>query len=271
MFVLSSHIVHGSQSLYRALMMLAVISALVVVTASSDNQEATGTDHTNLSEDHELITEFDIWPVEASIGDVFFIPVPDQCDLDDQEYYILDAYAKDNPSLCDIAWWVEAAREAEAEYWNTGVLPEVLTEEFIIWHQIDPDIDSVDDLEEEDKEIVQYFKSPITGEYPYCKKHEFSPGNFYLKVLSDEEIMAIAAIDPRIAYISSGEECSISRWHSQDDIPDVETLATPPIYIRVYGNDQVLVTTLFYSRFSPEDFDRYPLMFKQGSSETDVE
>lgn len=85
----------------------------------------------------------------------------------------------------------------------------------------------------------EMLRSPITGRFPSLNAMEFSAGDFYVKVLEGEELDRFAGFFPDIKNLLAGQGRNPNDGSS-------EKLFTPVFYIRVYGETEVIMTTLRY-------------------------
>jgi hypothetical protein len=174
------------------------------------------------------------YPVEWSYRDITFVEAyPDPATLSDAEKYMLRGCSDAAGEPNGWPWLTLVMYYARLYYSRFGALPEQLT----------PDVcaaaygKSVDQLPPGD---LEWLVSPLTGDYPYLSAESFSPGNVYLRILTDDEMMHFASLAEwyRTAWyegyiISGGEK------HEVTYIP-------PVFYIRVYGTMGVIHNALTY-------------------------
>jgi len=169
-----------------------------------------------------------------SFGDVTFVDqYPDPATLTDIEAYMVNGCMQDETQAALDSWWRIVMRYVEPYYEQYGVIPTQLTPEVM------------GDTNPDDFEKVV---SPITGDYPRLDCTAFSPGNMYVKVLTEAEMQQIAAVS-KTAY---------AFWYEGQAQypPDFKThsvrLNGPVYYVRIYGYNDVIFNTLTYS-FVTED------------------
>lgn len=163
---------------------------------------------------------------ELSINDLTFMPeeqCPDFEALTQLEQYMLFGVQSsdlnpDNelpPYKTTIIGWV-------AKYYNTyGVVPEQLTPEVIR---------SIPGKEGMKDEWLEVERNPLTGDWPLLKAAGHSPGNFYIRVLTEEEIDYF--VEHGYGYLRNP--------------PNGENRSTPVFYVRMYGYNGVLSNALAF-------------------------
>lgn len=167
---------------------------------------------------------------ECSIGDITFTrPYPDPSTLSNEELYILSGSTDSALGHPLRPWRKEVRRLVQALHVNLGYVPGQLTKELV--ESVVCENSQVDDL------WVEQFKSPLTGEFPKLNASEFSPGDLYIRALSEQEKQHIASFieDYRsIWYDGVWFNPAEETWEKAELSGDV-------YYVRIYGWDGVLV------------------------------
>jgi hypothetical protein len=171
-------------------------------------------------------------PAELSRGDMTFMPLDEYPDFENltqlEKYMVFGVKSSDlrsdaglPPYLTTIFTWVTKFYDAH------GYIPEQL------------DLDTVRMIPGKintPEEWLEVEKNPLTGEWPRLLEKELSPGNFYFKVLSAEDIDYFAENGYTfIKYPSNGEA----------------VMQTPVFYVRMYGHEGVLENGFkFYATYN---------------------
>jgi hypothetical protein len=167
---------------------------------------------------------------ECSIGDITFTrSFPDPSTLSSEELYILSGSTGSALGHPLKPWRKDVSRLVQALHVNLGYIPDQLTEELV--RSVVCESSQVDDL------WVEQFKSPLTGEFPRLDASEFSPGDLYIRALSEQEKQHIASfID---IYYSFWYD---SAWFNpEEDMWEKAELSGDVYYVRIYGWNDVLI------------------------------
>ena len=175
-------------------------------------------------------------PLTGTYGDLTF----GSCqltvsDLSPAELYILhgasgSSYGTGN-CLCE--WYHDIFMISNAIRSQTGSLPEQLNVEVIsLATGPDPNTNKFDHL-----------KSPITNEFPRLDAVTFSPGQVYMRVLTESEMYEFASMVPEYQQIwFDGEVIDPDTC----EVIEYVKLISPVYYMRVYGEQGILIETFQY-------------------------
>jgi len=174
---------------------------------------------------------------EYDVNDLYFVkPLPDPDTLSNAEKYILAGLTQDGPGNMRRPYYTEICEAVFGYYLKTGeILPAVSAEMHAELICGGPDKLTA--------EMLEPMKSPITGEFPRLDATAFSPGDFYIRPLSKEEV----------AYIASKSDSLKALWFDgvlEDPIDgndqQVRLIGDTILYVRVYGENEVILTKLYY-------------------------
>jgi hypothetical protein len=173
---------------------------------------------------------------EYDINDLYFIrPLPDQSLLTETEKYMLAGLAPQGPQTLQRSWISEIFRMVDGYYGRYGVIPGVFSPEIVRANALEPE-----GILEEHLEI---FRNPITGEYPRLDAIDFSPGDVFIRALSEDEKAYLASIDPIFkGHWYEGVGTNLATGEKQR----IEMLSSAVFYMRVYGYSEIIHTGLFY-------------------------
>lgn len=176
-------------------------------------------------------------PVEWEINDLDFVqtyPAPET--LTTTEKYMIKGCPAGPEGKPLAPWYSVVKTEAQRFYYKFGYIPEQLT----------PDVLSAAWGLPEDEIypwVMEQVISPITGDYPYLNHKHFSPGNLYIRPLTEEEKR----------HIASFSSSNYSLWFEGLDSPSpremkagnrervpVEVMGV--FYLRLYGYNDVITT-----------------------------
>lgn len=176
---------------------------------------------------------------DLDFGAVTFVDLPTRESLTDTERYML-AGCQSSPSGDPLDIWYFVVWGLVSRYWQvTHTLPESITPEVL-------KVCYGEDIFEQAPTWLEEIKNPITGEYPRITADEFSPGDLFVHVLTPLEINNFASKVP--AYNKIWVD-NIGK-HNGEEI-EVE-MATPIMYIRVYGETQVIENHIIFSTVPAE-------------------
>jgi len=185
-------------------------------------------------------------PPEWGIGDLTFTrPYPDPAGLTAQERYIV-AGARGYGPLGErlLPWYNDVWAAVSAIYERDGSMPGMLTEELVRSVAKNP--------ENVSQAWVDHFRSPLTNEFPRLDAAAFSPGDVYIRTLTEAEKSHFASLLGEYDHnFNRGEMLNTitGEWVRAH-------LAGEVYYVRVYGLTGVLHNNLHYSIFPDEPF--YP-------------
>ncbi len=178
---------------------------------------------------------------DQSIGDViFYTPYPSE--LSDAEKYIV-AGTVDSPQGDGGMgpWWFNVVSIAIAYYNKNGELPQEINEDVlksVAWQPAAMNMGA-----------MQWYKSPVSEQFPKLDATEFSAGDMYIKVLSEAELDTLSQTDLYLDAIHNRGK-SYGSVDSSDE--EVALLTSPILYVRVYGEQEVIMSRLFWT-FRNED------------------
>jgi hypothetical protein len=129
---------------------------------------------------------------EWGINDITFTqPYPDPSSLTPAERYIVagaTSTATDRPLSKRLhPWWRDVCAVA-MNYYQEGRLPAQLNEQMVRATAADPDGVS--------QAWVDLHRSPLTGEFPRLDAREFSPGDVYMRILTEDEVQHFLGLLP---------------------------------------------------------------------------
>jgi len=178
------------------------------------------------------------YPPEWSLGDIVFSPAymkPAPEELTKIEKYIVAGTlsSANSPDVGHKPWRTELVLMTSRFYVEFGYIPEELSGNAIRM------IPGYEDMTDED---LALYKNPITGEWPTLNATSQAPGDAYIRPLTMSEKAHFAELNPtwnerwfeRILY-DPARGC----------YRDIDYI-TPVYYVRIYGEEKVLVESLKY-------------------------
>jgi hypothetical protein len=174
---------------------------------------------------------------ELNYGDLTFTrpyPAPDSL-TNREKYYVFGTTSGPKGYPLD-AYYRDVMSRVYSLYNYTGSVPPVLTQAAIAASYGRP-------LEQMDNMYLEMLRSPFTGDYPVLNAASFSPGQFYVRVLTDDEIKHFCQYITPLKTLYYNNEI-------QDPIKgdwQPAKLLGPIMYVRVYGESQVIKATLYYA------------------------
>lgn len=180
--------------------------------------ESYGTDHYGCSPDE-------------SFDDIQFTrPLPDPASLDHAERYMLAGLNRYQGDYGRASWFDDIMRYVTAYYDQHQSVPPVLTEEVL--RSVCANADECTSAD------FDWYRSPIHGDWPRLDAREFSPGDLYVKVLSDSEIDRRCVNDKNLeALVKRGEATNPVTGESYS-----VHLWSPVMYVRMYGRNGVILS-----------------------------
>lgn len=170
------------------------------------------------------------FPSEWSIGELVFAgEFPSFDTLSPTEQKMLHG-AVDNQGRLRVFWRQEVLQFAIKYCALFGRLPEEISPE-VYWSTLPPE-----DYGKYGR-FLEVVASPITGRYPRLDAQTFSPGDLYMKVLSESEMR----------YIADREPGCQQAWFDKRIHGRPVELVCPPIYYRIYGEHGVIFDGITYS------------------------
>lgn len=175
---------------------------------------------------------------EWGINDISFTqPYPDPSSLTPAERYIVagaTSTATDRPLSKRLhPWWRDICAVAMNYYYQQGRLPTQLDEEMVRA--------TAADSEGVSQAWVDLHRSPITGEFPKLNARMFSPGDVYVRILTEDEIQHFLALLPPLERLYNQHEMLGPQgdWIKAHIVGDI-------YYVRVYGLHGVIWSNIQY-------------------------
>lgn len=158
---------------------------------------------------------------ELSIGDLTFMPEEDYPDYDNlsqlEKYMMFGVLTCDlGPELALPPYYTTITTWVFKYHAAFGTVPEQLTPEIIR---------SIPGCEGMQDDWLSVERNPLTGDWPRLREEEPSPGDFYMRVLTNDEINY---------FVSNGQQ------NLRHPSGGAATRTTPVLYVRMYGYDGVL-------------------------------
>lgn len=174
---------------------------------------------------------------EWSVGDIVFTqPYPDPDTLSDIEKYMLEGTQDSwEPGVGLGPWWQAVMNIVVAYDKAKGAIPDTLTADIVRAVSWQPD--SVD------ADTMALLSNPITNQVAWLRSAEYSPGDLYVKRLSDAEIQQVGEKDPLLRDDVQGSR----RDPVSGEVRMRLQLTSPVYYIRMYGRDGVILSRLYYT------------------------
>lgn len=183
---------------------------------------------------------------EDNINDLTFLGLderPQASQLTALENYMLAG--ADDPATSQMAllpWYLDVATAAGRIYDATGKLPAVLD---------DTALRSIPGWEQVGEEELALYRNPLTGNWPRLDAVEPSPGDLYLRPLTEVEKQWLASRHlayqkcwyEGLGFDSAAYESGLAY---EDCFTKSERLVGQVYYLRMYGWNQTLLTTLPY-------------------------
>lgn len=168
---------------------------------------------------------------DESFDDIQFTrPFPDPATLDHAERYMLAGLNNFQGEIGRASWYDDIMRYVTAYYDHHQSVPPVLTEEVIR--------SVCANAEECTSADFDWYRSPIHGGWPRLDAREFSPGDLYVKVLSESEIDRLCVNDKILeALVKRGEATNPGTG-----VTSSVHLWSPVIYVRMYGRNGVILS-----------------------------
>ncbi|MCH7472059.1 hypothetical protein IIA79_03800 [bacterium] len=224
--------------------LICISVVLIVVLAVADAGRSLAAGHP--ASGHEVADVFDsfynmdlIWPPpEWSTGDITFFlsdrPSPETL-TQEEKYIVAGVRTSSLPSGLGLApWYMGICSIAEKFYNAYGYLPEVLTSEVMR---------TIPRWEERSESWLDIFRSPLTGEWPALNAASHSPGDIYMRPLTQYEMRHFADLYPGYQHTwFESKRLDFSTGKYTQDIRPV----TDVFYVRVYGWNGTLVEHFSY-------------------------
>ena len=92
-------------------------------------------------------------------------------------------------------------------------------------------------------ERLERMKSPISGQYPRLDAREFSPGDFYIRPLTEDEKRHFASLSTEFEELWYE---GLLRNPVSGEVRAVDLIGNTVLYVRVYGEYNVIHTGLHF-------------------------
>jgi hypothetical protein len=171
-------------------------------------------------------------PAELSYDDITFMEESEYPDFDSlsqlEQYMLMGVTSSAQRADAGMLPWSDTIFHLALQYYRAhGEIPEALT----------PDvIRTIPGHHRFGDECFEVERNPLTGEYPRLKAAEHSPGDCYLRVLTEDEVDYF--VENGLSYLRPSPH-----GHELDEyIPSLGSSerVTPVCYMRMYGYDGVL-------------------------------
>jgi hypothetical protein len=173
---------------------------------------------------------------EYNINELYFVrPLPDPATLTETEKYVLAGLTQDGPGHLRQAYYLDVCDAALGYCLNTKSMPNEVSTEMLITLDAEPDCISPERLER--------MTSPISGQYPRLDAKDFSPGDFYIRPLTEDEKRHFASLSKEFEEL----------WYEgviknpvSGDVKAVDLIGNTVLYVCVYGENSVILTGLHF-------------------------
>lgn len=133
-------------------------------------------------------------------------------------------------------WFLHIYKIVKNYYEKTGLMPESISPQVIADSMGIP----VESLSQAQLDVA---RSPITGDYPTINSEDFSAGNLYIRLLTQEEKVFLAS---NLEYYRLTWFNLLQYEPSIDDYVPIRHLS-PIFYLRIYGEDHPLDSRIQYT------------------------
>lgn len=177
-------------------------------------------------------------PEGWDINELTFIKTGDYPTVDELTYLEIYMIAGVNWEKDGKTWgmspWSNHVFTAVNRFYDLyGYVPEVLDEEII---HMTPG------YEKATGDKLNEFRNPLTGEWPVLNAADFSPGDMYIRPLTEEEKIHFAALNS-----TYDDHWFKGHGYNMIEKRDVQyTMLSEPFYIRMYGLNDVILTYIQY-------------------------
>lgn len=171
---------------------------------------------------------------------VFTQPYPDPQTLTDIEKYMIEG-TKDSwtPGAGLGPWWQNVMNVVVSYDKKHNAIPDALTEE--VARDVSWQPSTVDDS------AMAMYANPITDQVARLKSKEFSPGDMYIRRLTDGDLARLAEKDSLMEDALAG----VVRHPVTKDVTQRIRLTSPVYYFRLYGRQGVILSRIYFT-FKPE-------------------
>lgn len=148
--------------------------------------------------------------------------------------------------VCGVVWEVDG-RQHGLNPWSTLIYQAVekFYEEFAYVPDIldEPTLRSIPGFEDIPAEKLAEYRNPLTGDWPRMDARAFSPGDCYIRPLTEDEMVHFAGLNETYRnHWYDGQAYSLTK----DEYVPVQLLSEP-FYVRIYGLSDVLLVQIQYS------------------------
>ena len=164
-------------------------------------------------------------------------------DLTDMERYMSAGLVKEDGSVI-FAWWLRMAIILEDYHDHFGTLPSVMDEQAIR---------SIPGRSRTKQQDIEWYRNPITGEWPEVANPDPGPGNIFFMPLSTPQKIYLTQFDPSwkrswFHDLEYSYELHQQGFSYEECFTKVEPITSEVWYFRMYGEDGILMTGTTYSR-----------------------
>jgi hypothetical protein len=162
---------------------------------------------------------------------------PSFSQLNNIEKYMVAGGIDPETGIAHTAWRKQMLTTAREYYLKFGEIPSELSVENLQALSGNPDIEQF---------YLSMCENPIQNRATKLQEQEFSPGDMYIKVLSKEEMIYLSYISPYFKKIFGlNIDANPEMGGEETVMPDING---PVLYYRVYGEQEVLMSGIFYYR-----------------------
>jgi hypothetical protein len=177
------------------------------------------------------------FPAELSLGDLTFSsPYPAPNTLSDREKYYLFGTVSGPQGYPLGAYYLDVMNVVYRYYNVTGHVPASLSSE-VIAAALGITQDTIDST------YLETLRSPMTGAYPALNAATFSPGQLYVRTLTADEIRHFSEFLPLLKSLYFNNEW----WDNRNKSWHPGKLIGPVMYVRVYGEHEVIYEQIYYA------------------------
>lgn len=176
----------------------------------------------------------------------FHSPYPKPDTMTDAEKYMVAGCVDSDYGGGLMPWYWDVLMMAEAIRGRSGLIPDELSFQMLQACAVRPN-----DFDQND---AARFRSPITGEFPKLNAVEFEPGQVYLRLLTEEEKGFFAS---RIKEFDQNWNEGVQEFYPTGEMLPIE-ITTGIYYMRIYGEHDVILSTILYNTKWLEEPDYMP-------------
>lgn len=173
------------------------------------------------------------FPSSFSFNDITFVQYPQANTLSEQEKYMLSGTSSGPWGYALPAWYISVFQAVQTYYKKHQVIPASFSPEMFLEFVADPSSIQQDYLD--------LFKSPLTGDWPLLNAQSYSPGNMYIRVLTEDEMQYYADLNPVFQELWFD-----GVFRKGDGTFENVKMISNVFYVRVYGLNGVIYNGLLY-------------------------